>query len=324
MRALKTIGVVLVSLVLVVAVGPFLVPVPPLEGTTTPEALADADSRFVRVRGLNVHYKIYGSGEPVMILLHGFGASTFSWREVVAPLSQVGTVIAYDRPAFGLTERPLSGKWVGQNPYSFEAQPDLLAGLMDALGIEQAILIGHSAGGTVAVQMALTYPQRVRGLVLVDAAIFTGGRALPGWLDWLKETPQANRLGPLLARSLQERGDDFIRSSWHDPAGVTQEVLAGYRKPLQVNHWDRALWELTKSARPLNLPERLSELDMPVLVMTGDDDRIVPTEQGIALADQIAGAQLVVIADCGHLPHEERPQEFLAAVLPFVQSLKGE
>jgi pimeloyl-ACP methyl ester carboxylesterase len=324
MRALKIVGIVLICLILLVSIGPFLVPVPPLQATAAPEALADAESRFIRVRGLNIHYKVYGSGEPVMILLHGFGASTFSWREVVGPLSQIGTVIVYDRPAFGLTERPLKGEWVGQNPYSFEAQPDLLLGLMDALGVEKSILIGHSAGGTVSVQMALTYPERVSGLVLVDAAVFSGGGALPGWLDWLKETPQADRLGPLLARTLEKRGDDFIRSSWHDPAGVTEEVLAGYRKPLQVANWDRALWELTKAARPLNLPDRLSELNMSVLVMTGDDDRIVPTEQGIALSQKIPGAQLAIIANCGHLPHEERPEEFLAAVLPFVRSFKGE
>lgn len=318
-RILKTIGLVLLGLSLVLVLGPFLVPVPALKDTKPPEALADADSRFVQVKGVNVHYKVYGSGGPVMILLHGFGASAFSWRDVVLPLSEVGTVIAYDRPAFGLTQRPMPGEWMAENPYAFETQPELLLALMDAWGVEQAILIGHSAGGTVATQMALEYPERVSGLVLVDAAIFTGGRALPGWLDWLKETPQADRLGPLLSRTLQSRGEDFIRASWHDPLGVTESVLAGYRKPLQAENWDRALWELTKSARPLNLPERLGELKMPVLVLTGDDDRIVPTQQSVELAGKIPGAQLVVVERSGHLPHEERPQAFLAAVLPFIE-----
>ena len=69
--------------------------------------MADPDSRFIELNGLNVHYKQAGSGEPLIVLLHGFSASTFSWREVMQPLAAFGTVVAYDRPGFGLTERPL-------------------------------------------------------------------------------------------------------------------------------------------------------------------------------------------------------------------------
>jgi hypothetical protein len=84
-------------------VGPFLVPVPPLRGTVPPEQLADPDSRFAVVGGIGadgvrLHYKLAGSGAPAMILLHGFAASTFSWREVMAPLAEQGTVVACDRP----------------------------------------------------------------------------------------------------------------------------------------------------------------------------------------------------------------------------------
>jgi pimeloyl-ACP methyl ester carboxylesterase len=135
---------------LAVLVGPFLVPVRPLKGTVPPEQLADADSRFIDVNGVKMHYKTLGSGEPALILLHGFAASTFNWRAVMAPLAELGTVVAYDRPSSGLTERPLPGDWTGESPYSPDAQVAQLVGLMDALGISQAVLIGNSAGGTVA------------------------------------------------------------------------------------------------------------------------------------------------------------------------------
>ncbi len=102
-NALILLGVVLV----VILVGPFLVPIPPLEGTASPERLADPDSRFIEVDGLVVHYKIAGQGSPAILLLHGFGASVFSWREVMEPLSWYGMVVAFDRPAFGLTSRPM-------------------------------------------------------------------------------------------------------------------------------------------------------------------------------------------------------------------------
>lgn len=308
-------------LIILIIVGPFLVPIPPLKGTLPERELADPDSKFVEVNGLNVHYKEMGTGQPVFILLHGFGASAFSWREVMQPFSELGRVIAYDRPAFGLTSRPMPGEWTGDNPYSPEAQAAIVIGLMDALGIEKAWLVGNSAGGTVSVYTALTYPQRVAGLILVDAAIYTGGGS-PAWARPLLGTPQMRRLGPFLARQIASSGDDFIRTAFHDPSLVTPEILAGYRKPLQAHNWDRALWELTAASRPLGLAERLTELNLPVLVLTGDDDRIVPTEESIRLGGEIPGATLVVIPNAGHLPHEEKPDEFMQAVREFLNGIR--
>jgi len=315
--SLRGLLIALGALLLILFIGPLLVPVPPLEGTVPPEQLADPDSRFVEVNGITVHYKIAGSGEPVFLLLHGFGASTFSWREVMGPLAEMGTVVAFDRPGFGLTQRPMPDEWEGVNPYSPEAQANLTVGLMDALGIERAILVGNSAGGTVALQTALTYPERVAGLVLVDAAVYVGG-GTPGWLRPLLNTPQMRHLGPLIARRIQDWGVDFARSAWHDPSRITPEVWEGYNRPLRAQNWDRALWEVTRASRPLGLEKRLGEVRVPVLVVTGDDDRIVPTEQSIRLAGEIAGAQLAVIPECGHVPQEECPGPFLEALEAFL------
>lgn len=305
-----------------VLVGPLLVPVPPLKDTVPPEQLADADSRFVIVNGIKLHYKVAGSGGPAMILLHGFAASTFSWRAVMVPLAELGTVVAYDRPSSGLTERPLPGDWRGDSPYGPEAQVDHLIGLMDLLGIRQAILIGNSAGGTVAVQAALRHPERVTALVLVDPAIYTGGGA-PAWIRPLLGAPQLRRIGPLLARSIQSRGEQILALAWHDPSKITPEVRDGYRLPLRAENWDRGLWELTVAGRDLKLAERLAEVRRPALVITGDDDRIVPTAQSIRLAGELPGAALTVIPACGHVPHEECPEPFLAAVKPFIAQFGG-
>lgn len=318
MKAIRVVAITLIVLLVILLVAPLLVPVPPLEGTLPETSLADPDSRFIQINGVNVHYKQQGSGEPVMILLHGFGASVFSWREVMAPLAEYGTVIAFDRPAFGLTQRLMPGEWDGQNPYSPVAQVALLTGLMDALGIEKAVLIGNSAGGTVALSTALAYPQRVSGLVLVDAAVYAGGGA-PAWIRPLFSLPQYDRVGILISRRLLQNGDRLIETAWHDPAKLSAEVLEGYRKPLLANNWDRALWELTKASAASGLAERLNEVDLPALVVSGDDDRIVPTEQSVRLADEISGAQLSIFTACGHVPQEECPDQFLQVVIPFVE-----
>lgn len=302
---------------LAVLVGPFLVPVRPLKGTVPPKQLADSDSRFIDVNGVELHYKTLGSGDPALILLHGFAASAFSWREVMAPLGALGTVVAYDRPSSGLTERPLPGDWTGDSPYGPDAQVAQLIGLMDALGISQAVLVGNSAGGTVAVHTALRHPDRVRALVLVDAAIYAGGGA-PSWAVPLLRTPQFEHIGPLISRSLGSQGERLLDLAWHDPSRVTPETKAGYRKALRAENWDRGLWELTKAGRDLKLGERVKDLRVPTLVITGDDDRIVPTEQSLRLARELPGAELVVIPNCGHVPQEECPEAFLKATTDFV------
>ncbi|MGD8404074.1 MAG: alpha/beta hydrolase [Anaerolineales bacterium] len=316
---LRVAGFGLGILLLIFLIVPFLIPVPPLEDTVPIEELADPDSQFMQVDGLRVHYKTYGHGEPVFILLHGFGASLFSWREVTEPLSQYGTVIAYDRPAFGLTERPL--EWEDENPYSPQAQVELVIGLMDQLDIEQAILVGNSAGGTISLLTVLEYPERVQALVLVDAAVYAGGGA-PAWVRPILKTPQMQRLGPLFARQIEARGMEFIELAWHDPSQITPDVFDGYRKPLRVENWDKALWQMTLASRESDLPEHLDEIHQPTLVITGDDDRIVPTEQSLRLADELPNANLQVIPQCGHLPHEECPSEFMQALTDFLQMLQ--
>ncbi len=319
MKRLGRILVLFVAfLLLLLLIGPLVIPVPPLKGTVPAEQLADPDSLFVEVDGLTVHYKRAGQGEPLFILLHGFGASLFSWREVMAPLSQSGTVIAFDRPAFGLTERPMPGEWQGESPYSAAAQVDLTLALMDTLDVPEAILVGNSAGGTIAMLTALRAPQRVQALILVSPAVYGGGGA-PSWVRFLSGLPQVRRAGPLLVRSLVTQLEGALPSAWHDPGEITPEVLAGYKKPLLVENWDRAFLEFVLAGRRQDLEQHLDRFTLPVLVVTGDDDRWVPTVQSVRLSDELPNARLVVIPDCGHLAHEEAPQEFMAAVYDFME-----
>lgn len=316
---------IIVSLVLLV--GPYLVPIEPLKGVVPPRDLADADSRFVEIDGLSVHYKEAGQSEPNYLLLHGFGASTFTWREVMDDFAAHGRAVAYDRTAFGLTERPV--EWQGDNPYAVPAQVRQGFDLMTALGMDTAILVGNSAGGRTALSLALAHPERVRAVVLVSPAVGMGGGSVVGWFRPLLVTPQMDRLGPWLVRRIATSGDDTIRMAWHDPALMSPAVIEGYRKPLRSEDWDRALWEFTRAPRDEPggaggrgpIESRLGELAaLPVLVITGDDDRIVPVERSKAVAAGIPGSQYVELAACGHVPQEECPETFFAAVEAFLSA----
>ena len=323
-RLWKILGIIVLVIALTLLIAPLLYQVPPLAGTVPERELADPDSRFVEVNGVTVHYKETGEGEPVFILLHGFGASEFSWSEVMEPLSRSGRVIAYDRPAFGLTERPMEGNWTGTNPYGVQGNVELLDGLMDELGVEKAILVGNSAGGEIAAAYAIEHPERVQGLVLVDPAVGKGNRGpVPQWAVSLMALPQIRNLAPLLVRTIAgDMGNDTIRMAWHDPSRIEPKVYEGYRRPLKADNWDKALYEFTIAGKPVSYSERLANLTIPVLVVTGDDDRIVPTDQSIQLSKEIPGAELVVLKDCGHVRQEECPDQFMTSMQAFLAGAK--
>ncbi|TVR60841.1 MAG: alpha/beta hydrolase [Spirochaetaceae bacterium] len=309
---LVALGVVFVA----AAVVPMVIPITQA-GSVSPRDLAGPESRFVRLEGIEIHYEASSAelGKQAFVLLHGFGASTYSWREVVEPLSEIAPVIAFDRPAFGLTERPM--QWRGDSPYGPDAQVRIVLALLDHFGVDTAVLVGNSAGGSIAFRFALEHPERVAALILVSPAIYTGGGA-PSWIQPLFRLPQINRFGPVLARRIASNGDEFLRRSWFDSSRVTDEILAAYRRPLEIENWDRALWELTRASRADALSDRVAQVTLPVLVVTGDTDRIVPTEQSVKLASDLPNAQLVVIPESGHVAHEETPAPFMEAVRGFI------
>ena len=319
-RSRRSILVLIVITLFILVLGPFLIPLPPLHDTVPPEQLADPDSKFVTIRNVDVHYKMEGKGDDILVFLHGFGASTFTWHKVSKPLSQNYTVIAYDRTGFGYSSRPMPGEWNSESPYSPESQVEQLIALMDTWGVDKAVLVGSSAGGTIVALAAEKYPERVKALILVAAAIFKGGP--PKWLSSVMRIPQVKRVGPLLLRGYYKNFFEKARKfTWHDPSKQTPEILEGYRKPMRAHNWDRALWEFALAYKTLNLKERLSDIKVPVLVITGDDDRIVPPEASEKIADEISHAELAVIANAGHLPHEETSEEFLKTVEGFLEEV---
>ncbi len=319
----KNLLTALAILLLLLAVGPFLIPVPPLQGLKPPRALADPDSQFITVEGVEIHYKEQGTGPRAFLLLHGFGASTFTWREVMSGFAAHGRVIAFDRPGYGLSQRLLPGDWTGDNPYTPESQARQIIALMDALGIQQAVLVGNSAGGTISVFTYLSYPKRVEALILLDPAIYSGGGA-PAFIRPLLNLPQVRHIGPLISRSLIGDPQNLLNLAWHDPSQITPEILAGYAKAYQVENWDKALWEFTLASRDLDLNARLGDIRIPTLVITGNDDRIVPTQQSVTLASEIANADLIVLPACGHVPQEECPAGVLEAVNLFITRLDAQ
>jgi pimeloyl-ACP methyl ester carboxylesterase len=280
---------------------------------------ADSESRFIEINGVEIHYKEKGFGEKTFILLHPFGGSTYSWREVMDDFSRYGKVIAYDRPAFGLTERPIPEDWE-TNPYGMKANIEILRGLLDEFGIKKAILVGNSAGGGVAVAFALEYPERVADLILVDPGVGGGyGPQFPAWALPLMWSPQMRHLGPLMMRDYQESLPRTIERGWYDSSKLTDEIRQKHLQVLQTRNWDRAFYELTFAPAYPELRPLLPNLRAPVLIVAGREDRLIRSWYFEIVAAEIPDAELKFIPACGHVPQEECPEPFMKIVLEYLE-----
>ena len=316
-KILTRVGLVVLALLLIV---PFIIPVE-TTGTRTYKEVAGEGAEFATAQGIEIFYEKTDfvckdgrdcSNPPVIFLMHGFGANTFSFREVTEPLSEFGDVIAYDRPGFGLSERPTS--WEGQNPYGSVGQDLILDELIERFASgRDVILVGHSAGGTLAAQYVVDNKDAVKGLILISPAILTTGGS-PSWLNWIYSIPQLDHLGPLLVSSIASSGMDLLNESWFNPALITDEVKAGYREPLDVIGWEEGFWEFNRAPRAFDIRERLDEITIPTLLITGDTDTVVATKDTEALATMIENSVLFVIPQSGHLAQEETPEDTMKAI----------
>ena len=314
----RRLAIFLAVALLILLIGPFLIPVPPLEGTVPPQTLAGENSQFITLPypgtdGLDIHYWDQGSGSRTFLLLHGFALNVYTWDETFDYFASQGRAIAYDRIPFGLSERPLPTDWQDQNPYSRQATVDVAIALLDELGIDQVIVVGNSAGGLLAMQLALEHPERVEGVILAAPAIFSGNGS-PPLAQALASTPQMKRVGPLLARLIGQ-----VEFSGNLTANQLEQAAIGTR----VNNWDKALWEFTAATNQLDLSDRFGQLTQPTLVITGDADNFIPTEESIQLAGELPNAELAVLPDCGHLPQQECETLFLQTVEDWLAGLPG-
>ena len=316
-RILAIIGAVVLALILVV---PFLIPVQ-TSGTAPYKEVAGEGATFVSAQGIEIYYEKTDfacqegkdcSNPPVIFLMHGFGANTFSFREITEPLSQLGDVIAYDRPGFGLSERPTS--WEGENPYGSIGQDLILDQLITEFASgRDVILVGHSAGGTLAAQYVVDNKDAIQGLILISPAILSTGGS-PSWLNWVFSIPQLDHLGPLLVSSIASSGMDLLNESWYNKDLITEEVKAGYREPLSVIGWEEGFWEFNRAPRAFDVKDRLDEITVPTLLITGDTDTVVATADTEALANMINDSVLFVIPQSGHLAQEETPADTMKAI----------
>lgn len=244
---------------------------------------------FQQIGDTRVHYVDRGKGPPV-VLIHGFASSLNNWRGVMDALDDDHRVIALDLKGFGWTDRP-------EGDYSPAAQADLVLGLMDALEVPRAALVGHSWGASVALAVALRAPARVSRLALYGAWVFE--EQLPTTLLWA----QADGMGELLfGLFYDERPDDKIAVAFYDERNVTEELVESVEEQLARPGTTAAALAAVRGQRYEAMAERYREIDQPTLLLWGREDRVARLSFGERLSGALPNAELIVYPRCGHFP----------------------
>jgi len=272
---------------------------------------AGGTSHFVAVDGMDVHVRDEGIG-PAVVLLHGTSASLHTWDGWAERLRQGHRVVRFDLPAFGLT---------GPSPsrdYSIDAYVTVVDHVTRRLGLQSFVLGGNSLGGGIAWTYALAHPDRVRGLILVDAVGYPlRGSDLPlafRMAGWPVLPSVLTHLDP---RRLVENG---VRKSYGDASRIRPGIVDRYWE-LTLRAGNRAAFVDRMRVRQRDDSARIREVRQPTLILWGAVDRVIPVEAARSFARDIPGSQAIIYADLGHIPMEEDPARTGADVERFLSTL---
>jgi pimeloyl-ACP methyl ester carboxylesterase len=273
------------------------------------------NSRFIEVDGMRLHYQQFGEmNSQTILLIHGYNSSAFAWKTVAPILAEKGfNVIAIDMIGFGFSEKP---SWFD---YTIESQARTLVRFMNRLGLGKVILVGNSYGGAVAISLALDYPERVKKLVLVGTVCDNQPLSHP-----LMKIAQVPLLGEVAAALILD-SKSFIKSRMRTSIAptnhdlITEERINYYRIPFTAK--DAHIATL-KTARKWNAERILKDAHLishPTLIIWGEEDKVINIENAYKLHEAILHSKLVIFKNCGHIPQEEKPNDFVQVVTDFAK-----
>lgn len=258
--------------------------------------------KSVTVFGAKIHYVEAGdTAKPKVILLHGLGGNTTNWATNIVPLSEKYHVIVLDQVGFGRSDKPAL-------KYRIATFVDFLDKFMSELKIEKASLVGNSMGGWVAGLMAINYPNRVEKIVLADAA-----GLVPDVFD-PKDMYQLNN-------STRAEIRDNMKRIFATPALQNNELLVDQFLTTRVTLNDGGT--INSIIDSINRKEdflngRLGEIKKPTLVIWGKQDGLLPVADAHAFNKGIAGSEIIIFDNCGHVPQFERSADFNKSVIEFL------
>jgi pimeloyl-ACP methyl ester carboxylesterase len=331
MKRLRRFGAALLVVVILLTTLPYLVDVPKGADADPAALLASAaapGARIITADGVqSVVAEAGDPQDPALLLIHGFGGSTYGYRDVMAPLAARGWhVIAIDLPGFGLSEK----SW-GRD-YRHKAHATFALAVLDQLNVDRAVLLGHSMGGNVISWMLALAPERVAGLAYIDAAVAQpkgSANSSPSLASALLDVPPVRRVARIVIRSAFTPATfgDLLSSAFAVKSAVTPTLVAGYAASAQLRDWDLALLGIIRDGGKNALPDALANLSAaagtpPTMILWGNDDSWVPLSSGEVLRADLPDAAWVVLPGIGHVPFEEDAAAFVDAVGGWLDALR--
>lgn len=259
-----------------------------------------AHSRFVDAGGLRWHVQVMGAG-PILLLVHGTGASTHSWRGVIAELASRFTIVAPDLPGHGFTERPANDR------LTLPGMAQGLSALMTTLNLEPSIAVGHSAGAAVIMRAARDGGIHPRLIISLNGALLPF-RGVAGQI--FKPLAKLLALQPFLPHFFAWRAASssavarLLKGTGSTPSPEDIALYARlFKSPSHVGATlaMMANWDLVPLLRDL------PALDTRIILVTGDRDLAIPSSDAVAVAKHLPNAEIVDLPGLGHLAHEENP-----------------
>lgn len=322
-KILKILGIILISIFVLVSTVPYLIPLPETNATRTKEELTKSEGKYLDIGGKNLYYEDYNStGEKGnIILVHGFGGSTFTYRNNISYLTDLDyRVVAVDLLGYGLSDKDY------QSDYSHAIHANRLNNLLEKIEINKATFIGHSMGGSIVTHFVHLHPEKADKLILAAPAIDTQKTEVH--LDTarifspLLLYPPFQRIARLSLRGyfFPDRVDKVLASAYFNQALLSQEIYQGYADRIVTGDWDLALLASTRDYSYNVIKFPLSDIDNKILIIAGKEDTWVPLDEIMQLRDEFENAELKVIAGSGHLPMEEKPEEFNQLVNEFLKT----
>ncbi len=280
-------------------------------GVPDPASLQDATSRWVQVEGVRVHLRDTGppaGGGPVLLLIHGYLGSSYSYRELLARLAPAGRLIAVDLPGFGLSAKP-------DIRYTLGFFLGFLDRLRGNLGLGRVVLVGHSFGGCLALHYAARRPEAVAGLVLIAPDGLEGEEGRYGWL-------RRSRLLVGLAALLNNRATlawGMRRHTFHDSRRVTPAQVDSVAATALSPEGRRAQARIARDVVGRHPVDRLLPvIAAPVLLIWGEEDRVLPVRWAGRFLERLPRARLWPVPDAGHLPQVEAPERTADGIRAFL------
>lgn len=270
-------------------------------------------NKYIKLGGIRARYLAAGETGPVLVLVHGLGASAEIWKDNIRELAAGHRVYAPDLIGFGHTDKPD----IKYSPFDFLA---FLKDFIDALGFERVSMIGQSLGGGITLLYTIQNPERINKLILVDSAGLGREMTIPMRLGSISFLSRWFKVSKPMLEALTKR-------LVYDPDVITSGLVDLYHKLLAQPDSMRTISRVLSSVADLAgakkdvlslIRDRLNEIKAPTLIVWGKEDHILPLDHGIYGQQQIPGSLLYVFEQCGHIPNLEKPREFNELVLKFL------